>query len=441
MATRFTRLSVVAEQRQLDASLPAGRPVAEFLADLSALFNLPTTNPPTAWALSTPRHGLIAPERSLDEAGVLDGDVLYLSPALAAAESPVVDDVLTAITDTVDKRALPWAKAYRDWAITSLLAAVVLALVVTLATLPNPHASGAALLVAFAIGIALVKPVRTRGGQVLGWASLPAAVIGLFRLTAGAHLDVRLAAAVAAGLVGVATAAAVGRHNRALVVAGAASGVLAAGVAGLLTAGVDGSSIAAWATPPLVLALGVLPQLALSTSGLLGLVQRAEEGKSVQRGELTRALRFGQSAVDGSVIVAALVGSAAAATLVWAGQPAQAALGGLLGVIFLFRSRGFSAVHQVGYLLAVPVAALIATVAALPLWVDVHDVGGRAVYRIAGVVLVAVLVTSAGYTRVSEVSAARLSRLWDRLDTIATIALIPTVLLAQDVFGWLFNHL
>jgi type VII secretion integral membrane protein EccD len=440
MATRFTRLSVVADQQQLDASLPASRPVAEFLGELSALFNLPTTSPPTTWTLSTPRHGVIAAERSLDEAGVLDGDVLYLSRALAAAEAPVVDDVLAALSDTVNSRARPWSGPHRDRVVTTLLALAVLALIAVVATVPDPYLGGAILLIVFGMGSALVRPLSSRGGQILGWATLPAAVLGGFGLTAGAPPSARLTTAAAAGLAAVAIVAAVGRQNRTLVTAGVASGGLAAGVAVLLAVGVDGTSVAAWATPAFVLALGVLPQLALSASGLLGLVERCEQGQSTPRSELNRAMRVGRSVVDGGVAAVALAGAVAAGTLVWAGRPAQAALGVLLGVLFLLRSRGFSHAHHVAALLAVPVVTLLAVAVAAPSWAGLQDPAATAL-PIVAVALVAATVTAAGYLRVSEVNAARLSRLFDRVDTVAVVVVVPMVLLAQDVFGWLAQHL
>lgn len=440
MATRFTRLSVVADQHQVDASLPASRPVAEFLSELSALFNLPTTNPPTTWTLSTPRHGVIATERSLDEAGVLDGDVLYLSRALAAAEAPVVDDVLTAVGDTVDSRARPWSGPHRDRVVTTLLAVAMLALIAVVATVPDPYVGGAILTIVFGTGAVLVRLLSSRGGQVLGWATLPAAVLGGFGLTAGAPTSVRLITAAAAGLVAVAIIAAVGWQNRALVIAGVTSGGLAAGVAVLLAAGVYGVSIAAWATPAFVLALGVLPQLALSASGLLRLVERCEQGQPTPRDEVNRAVRVGRSAVDGGVAAVALAGAVAAITLVWAGRPTQAALGVLLGILFLLRSRGFSHAHHVAALLIVPVVTLLTVATMAPSWAGLQDPTAAAL-RIMAITLVAATVAGTGYLQVSEVTAARLSRLFDQLDLMAVIVVIPLVLLAQDVFGWLAQYL
>jgi hypothetical protein len=43
--------------------------------------------------------------------------------------------------------------------------------------------------------------------------------------------------------------------------------------------------------------------------------------------------------------------------------------------------------------------------------------------------------------RLKEISAARLTRLLDLLDTTAIVVLVPAVLLAQNVFGWLVGHL
>jgi len=441
MATRFTRLSIVAGDRQLDASLPSSRPVAELIPELPLMFGLPHTTPPTVWALSTSRSGTLAGERTLADAGVLDGDVVYLSSAGAAAESPVVDDVLTALSTAVDDHARPWAGAARDWVITCLLAAIAVTLTAALAAVPNPRLSGALLLAAFAASTGGAVALRGRGGLVLGWAGLPAVPAGLFRLTDGSDLDVRLVAAVSAGLAGVAAVAYAARHARAVVVAGLLGGVLAAGAAGVLAAGADGSSIAAWASLGIVLALGVLPQLALVTSGLLGLVRQAEAGNPARREAVSRSLASGRATIDGAVAALGLVGSAAVGSLIWAGRPAQAWLGALVALIFLLRSRSVSQAPLVAFLLAVPVTALIATAASLPHWAHVHSSATRAAYWSLGTLAIAFLVALAGYTRLPEVTSARLSRLWDRVDLLAVLALVPIVLLAQNVLGWLADKL
>ncbi|HEX5493622.1 MAG TPA: EsaB/YukD family protein [Mycobacteriales bacterium] len=429
--TRFTRLSVVASQRQLDASLPAERPVGEFLAELSDLFSLPTTNPPTTWALSTPRQGLIPTERTLDDVGVLDGDVLYLSPAANAAESPVVDDVLTAVEQTWETRGRPWSGIDRDRVCTVLLVPLVLSLVGALATVPDAGAGGL-LLGTFVVLALASRALLSRGGMVLAWAGLPATLLGTFRLFGGQPLPVRLTAAVSAGLLGVAVVALAARLRRGVVIAGVVTGLAGGLVSVALAATAPAVAVAGWAVPALVLAIGVLPQMSVVSSGLLALVRQVESGTPAGREQFDRALGAGQATVDGTVAAVGMLAAAAAATLVSTGQPWQAVLGGLLGLVFLLRSRGFSQARQVGFLLVVPVLAMLGAVAALPRWVDgVAGPWQRSGLWVAGVVVVAGLVSAAGFLRFGEVSAARLSRFYDRVDTLALLAVVPMVLVAQ----------
>src|SRR5215467_8790250 len=293
MATRFTRLSVVAGEQQLDASLPSARPVAEFLADLPALFSLPPTVPPQAWALSTPRHGPISPERCLDEVGVLDGDVLYLSTATEAAESPFVEDVINAIADTVDARRPPWRDEHRDRVVTYLLAGVSLAFAAALYTVPDRFIASALLVVAGFGAAGLGHYLVPRGGAAIEWTVPVFAVLTSVRLSEGQHPATRVMAAASAALVGLGVTALV-RRRQALVVAGGFGAVLAGLVGLLLSWGVHGPSIAAWSSPGLVLALGLLPQAALAASGLVGMVRRGEDEGPVARAEL--AARTGAAA-------------------------------------------------------------------------------------------------------------------------------------------------
>jgi len=435
MATRFTRLSVVAGSQQLDTSLPASRPVAEFISDLSSLLSLAPTDPPTAWALSAPRYGSIPPERSLDEAGVLDGDVLYLSPRTEAAESPVVDDVIQGIADTIDRQASPWTGPSRDRVTSSLLAVVILVLTATLTVLPRPRTAGLALIGTFAVALGVRTALRNRGGWLIGWAGWPALMIGTFLALHQADLDVRGTLGLTAGLLGLAVLAAVDHGMRAVMVAGVVGGVLY-GVAGaILAAGVSDMTVAAWSAPALVLVLGVTAQLAVSTSGLPGLVRQAEEVGAVPRRDLSRAVHVGSANLDGTVAATGLAGAAAVATLLLSGHAPHAFLGGLLGIVFLLRSRGFSGAHQVGFLLAVPVTALVAAAVALPGWAQVSDQASRGALRGAALVAVAILVGVAGYARLPEVAAAQFARLWDILDTVAVIGVVPMVLLAQLTVG------
>jgi hypothetical protein len=88
----------------------------------------------------------------------------------------------------------------------------------------------------------------------------------------------------------------------------------------------------------------------------------------------------------------------------------------------------------------VPVAALIAAPFRLPHWIGLTDHTARAAVTTGGAVVVTLVVIVVGYGRAAEVPAARLSRIWDRLDALVLLAVVPSVLLAQNVFTVLANR-
>jgi type VII secretion integral membrane protein EccD len=438
MATRFTRLSVVAGQRQLDASVPASRPVGEFLTLIPSMLSLEATTPPTEWALSTPRHGLIPLERSLDDLGVLDGDILYLSPATGTAESPMVEDVLGTVGELVETRAAPWLDEHRDRVIANLLG-LVLVLVAAAGYQVTPAPVSTLVLLAVAALCAGLAGLRlTRGGIVADWGAPLIGALALLRLDL--PLPVRLMAAAAGASAGLALVSGVRRRPE-LVVLGAAAAVLSAVAGAVLNADVSPAMVAGWAGPVLVIALGVLPQLALSSSGLVALVQRGEVGDEVARAELTRRLGAATARVDGTVMAVGIAGAVACLTLVWSADPAQVALGLLIGLLFAMRSRGFSSARLVGFTVAAPVVALAALAYWLPVWTDQLVPAAVAPVQVVSVLLVLVVVALVGFTRLRELNAARMTRLLDVVDTVATIAFIPLLLFALHVFTALLRAL
>lgn len=441
MATRFTRLSVVSGDQQLDASLPAGRPVAEYMHTIPSMFGLAPTEPPTAWALSSPSYGPVGLDRTLDDVGVLDGDILYLGPAQDAAQPPAVDDVIAATATTIDESAPPWQGRARDVTVTCLLTVVVLAALAAVASAPADVVAGVVVLVGFGAAVVLATCLRSRGGVVLAWAALVAVPVALVRLTRSTAPDTAVPAALAATLVGVALIGLLVHRRRPLFVAGLLAAVLAAAFCATRVADIDVALLAGWATPVEVFALGVLPQLALATSGLIGLVRQAEEGDAVARAAVHRRVLAGWGLVEGTTAPLCLLAAGTAGALLWYGRPAQVALGGLLGLIFVLRSRGFTRARQVGFVLVVPVVALLVAVAATPRWAGLHGSGQRALVWAIGAVVVGLLVAAAGYLRLTEVMAARVSRLLDRIDLFAVLALVPLTLLAQNVFSWLVDRL
>ncbi|MFE0464922.1 EsaB/YukD family protein [Kitasatospora sp. NPDC058965] len=135
MADEYCRITVVGDRRQVDLAVPAGAPITDYVDDLARLCALEENAlMPPAWSLATALAGPFAPERSLAELGVADGQVLYLRDLLAGElDEPVVLDVAEQVAQASNQWLdRPWDASAR--AATALavglawLAAVLLAL-------------------------------------------------------------------------------------------------------------------------------------------------------------------------------------------------------------------------------------------------------------------------------------------------------------------------
>lgn len=118
----LARVSVIGGTTQFDVGLPAAVAVAALIPDLVALISTraPIDDEDSEsrpgpirdhWTLSRIGHDPIAPNRSLGEAGVRDGDLLILR-AVPARESPVLfDDVIDAVARLGDAQFSSWNAA------------------------------------------------------------------------------------------------------------------------------------------------------------------------------------------------------------------------------------------------------------------------------------------------------------------------------------------
>lgn len=150
------RVTVVAPQARVDVTLPAQALVADVLHQLAGLIDgggpVPSgrrrIDPDGAGWVITPLTGpTLDEEATVAQAGVRDGDVLYLRPRVPALPGPLFDDVVDAV-------AMASGARYR-W---------------------GPSASRAAALVSAAITASVGVPVLLSAGAPWGW---PAAVAGL----------------------------------------------------------------------------------------------------------------------------------------------------------------------------------------------------------------------------------------------------------------------
>ncbi|WP_422769942.1 type VII secretion integral membrane protein EccD [Plantactinospora sp. WMMC1484] len=437
MATRFTRVTVVAERRSLDISLPAARPVVELLPQMCDLLSLPPYEA-GRWTLSTLSGGGLDPRRSLEEAGIVDADRLYLTPPEQAPLPPVVDDVVDEVQATLDGDGSEWDGDARMLGCAALAGVVVgvatYALVVTAA--PAGLVAGALAAVAVLAAVA-GRLLRGRGGDFLVGAAVPA-------WTAAAALAARSAswetsAQVTAGAVGAGAGAALlllaGARWRAVAAGGLAVAVF--GVLGtvLLVAGLDSTRVAAVGAVLVVFAVGLAPQLALGSSHLVDLLRRQEESQWVGRELVAAAVGRGQAVLTGAVAGIGLVATAVSVLLLAGGSVVGMLLGGVLALVFALRSRAFTRLGQVLPMLVPPVVAGVVAVLG-----TLHRAGAEPTVTawalVGATALLVVAVVAAGRSRLDDVGAARLRQLFDLVEMVAVLGLVPLVIAVFGGFAW-----
>ncbi|UGT39655.1 type VII secretion integral membrane protein EccD [Nocardia yamanashiensis] len=135
------RVSVIGGNTQLDVGLPANTPIAAFIDDLVKLIESRDPEPlgseeggtplqPQHWTLAKLGRDMIAPNQTLNDAEIYDGELLVLR-AVAAKESPALfDDVIDAVSRLTAEEFRGWSPSSARW--TGLAAgavAVLMALV------------------------------------------------------------------------------------------------------------------------------------------------------------------------------------------------------------------------------------------------------------------------------------------------------------------------
>lgn len=440
MATRFTRVTIAGDDRQVDISLPASAPVAEQLPMVLRLLSIPSTPVPMGWVLSTPELGTLPRDRSLDEVGILDGMVLYLTPAPAAAAPPFVDDVESAAGETVAAIAPAFAGGHRRSGIAGLLAPVLLAASVIAALAPGPISwMGAALAAVVALTVGAV--VTERGGGFAAAMAIPATGVLVYVVESqrsgftGANLMLVLTGAslalIAVGLVRQASTATAG---------GVTATVLALVSWIGLFAGLPGYRMAALVMLLAVICAGLAGQFALGGAGLVNLLVADERGERVPRTTVAESVRRGTAIATGVVWACSIAAALAALVLIRTQLPGSRGwippLFGVVGAaVFALRSRMFSRVRQVVPMLGVAVlgGAVVATM--VPRWALMTDQKAAAAATLGVLALVAILLAATGFSALAEVPRMRLRRLFEALEFVAVLALVPGLILVFDVIG------
>ncbi|MCI4061398.1 EsaB/YukD family protein [Micromonospora sp. R77] len=108
MANEQTRVTVVGTYRSTDVALPSLSPLGEFTPRLAAVCGQDGNDQlPPVWTLSRPDTGPFALDTSLLQAGVVDGDVLYLYDlADGPVDAPIVKEIDEIVAEETEELRL-----------------------------------------------------------------------------------------------------------------------------------------------------------------------------------------------------------------------------------------------------------------------------------------------------------------------------------------------
>jgi type VII secretion integral membrane protein EccD len=437
MTEAFCRITVLAPHRRVDLAVPADLACAEVLPQVVRLAGEADGRPPpVGWALGRLGEPPLRPERSLAQAGVLDGDTLYLVAADRRPDPVAVDDLVETIADTVDARPGQWTgPAWHRF----LVAAGAAVLAVAAGPVAAAGGSPAAAPVALVLWAGALVGWRARR-EGFAAAALALAALPWWALAGAAVADRAAGPGPGPGAaLGVAAAAAgllVGAVAAAAVPAAAAPGLAVALPAGALAAGAGAVALgAAPAQAAAVLAVALLPlasalpAVAIRLAGIRGGDEDAEVAVDAERAKvavghrlLTWLLGGTGVALAGALVVLAAAGSSPAR---WLAAATAAAV--------TLRARAFRFVGQV---LPLGLAAL-AGVVALEVVLAGRAPAGPARQAVgAGLLAVtAAGLLAAGFVARGRAASPALRQRLDRVEVAVNLVLLPLALAVLGLYA------
>ncbi|QCU77407.1 type VII secretion integral membrane protein EccD [Citricoccus sp. SGAir0253] len=448
MAGPYTRVLLAGERRNADLLLPSDTPVGALMPQVLDLLDDHPREALGTKALVRADGAEVPPERTVAEAGVLDGERLRLVSRTEAPPAPIVYDLHDTVSDSTDAVRGRWSAAHRLLVCGTLAAAgswlAVVGLLDRLA--PAALAGACALLAAVLLvaGAALSAPGRRRAvaGTLVGAGALFAGT-ALVRLGLDAPWTAVGLGALAALVLGV--AGFVVTRPLALFIAAAVTGALAATWAAApavaawavgdrdAAVGVGAAGIAGVVT---LLVLGLLPAIALGASGLARLDDRQAAGGSVLRADARRALDAAHGGLVGGTIACA-VSLAVAAWSIGSDTRAPAFSLPLLACLVVataLRARSFPLAAE-----RIPLYLAAATGVLALARLAVATVPGAGTAVLAGLLVLALAVGAGLSAELPEHTRARLRRAGDALEALALFAAIPVLIGYAGIYASLLE--
>ncbi|WP_327359328.1 type VII secretion integral membrane protein EccD [Streptomyces sp. NBC_01304] len=441
----LSRVTLVGERRRIDLVLPSDEPIGRLLPEVLRLLDDEVAARPVPRHLVTADGSALRYDSTLASAEVADGAVLRLVRVEDAPSAPVVHDVTDEVAEDLGLRAWRWRPGARR--VTAGAAVLLWALAA------GVLARGEFALATVAPVLLVVAAVAAVGGALCGRAGQRGlattlivtggvlAVLGAWTL---ADAQAWSGMARLAGICGAVTMALLllgwfsplGRGG--LIGAGAVAAVslcwggIAALQAGASAAGEQARVGAVLAAVSLV-ALGLLPRVALMASGLSGLDDRRLGGTSVSRHDVGSALTATHRGLVLATIVAAVSAAAAGVFLLRTPTAWTVPLAVIVAVVLWLRARAFPLIAEVVVLLG---AASVVGLELLKVWLERAGSALGPLVVMAAVVVVPMVVLA---VQPAEHVRVRLRRFGDLLETVGVIALFPLVIGVFGVYGRLLD--
>lgn len=438
--SELTKITVLGTARRVTLVVPADEPFGTHLAEIARLLEQPAARA----ALTTPYGEQLNLALAPVDQGVLDGAVLRLVDVEQLPAPPEVTDVTDRVAELRDAATGVWDARHAIVGAALGLGALAAVAGIGLTPLAGPWAA-IALLVLATVGAAVTGLLGRIGassvllGAALG-ATVPVAIWltgfvapAVFLPQSGLPFGTAVAMAMTVGLAWLVLAAGVGLGRRSPAAAlGATVGILLTaaavvpplfGVALLPTLGI----VAALG----ILVLGVLPSLAISSSGLAALDDEVIAGSLPARERIVTSLRDAFRVTGWAVGAVAVWLLPAIALLLGSGELWPMLLGGAVALVAMLRTR------------VLPMAA--------PSWaLWVAGFGGALLgvvtapsiapgIRLAVLGVAAVLLAVLALARPSVQGRIRVRRLGDVLESLAAVAIVPFLVGAFELYAVLLE--
>jgi len=429
---RLTRVTLVGPRRRADLVLPSDEPLGALLPEIVAMVGMGPTGEPRSYQLSMLGGRVLEPTANLRGAGVTDGAQVWVDPLTEAPPAAIVHDVSDEVSDDLGRRRGRWGDEPRRWAATATVAAAAL----LAALLAGPHLPVVALAVAGGVLLAAGTAVAMLGTVAPGVAVLLAGTTVLLTTVPawtasgpGRAALVVLGVALTILALGLATA----NHRAGLFGAGAVVVLLGAWT-GSLGFGLPAERTAAVMGIVSVALLGLLPRLAMITSGLTKLDDRQTDELPVTRVAAHAAVDAAHRGLALACVATALSGALAGWLLARAGGGWTLALACLVGAALFLRLRAYPLTVEVVALVA---SGFVVATGLMTRWMQAEpDLWWAGVAVALAVVTLGVAIL--GY-RPPAYTRARARQLADRLEGIAVVALVPVAVGVFDVYARLLD--